>query len=48
MDEKKNWDTQIKNFAEYLKFEKNFSNNTLDAYIRDLKKLAEQIKNHLK
>lgn len=41
MDEKKNWDTQIKNFAEYLKFEKNFSNNTLDAYIRDLKKLAE-------
>ncbi|OPC40615.1 site-specific tyrosine recombinase XerD [Elizabethkingia miricola] len=41
MDEKKNWDKQIKNFAEYLKFEKNFSNNTLDAYIRDLKKLAE-------
>ncbi|GJN62938.1 site-specific tyrosine recombinase XerD [Elizabethkingia anophelis] len=41
MDEKKNWDIQIKNFAEYLRFEKNFSNNTLDAYIRDLKKLAE-------
>ena len=41
MDEKKNWDIQIKNFAEYFRFEKNFSNNTLDAYIRDLKKLAE-------
>ncbi|NAW51995.1 site-specific tyrosine recombinase XerD [Elizabethkingia argentiflava] len=41
MNEKKNWDTQIKNFAEYLKFEKNFSSNTLDAYIRDLKKLAD-------
>jgi integrase/recombinase XerD len=40
MDEKR-IGIQIKNFAEYLKFEKNFSNNTLDAYIRDLKKLAE-------
>jgi len=47
MDEKKNWDTQIKNFAEYLKFEKNFSNNTLDAYIRDLKKLAEYAQDFL-
>lgn len=32
---------KLKNFAEYLKFEKNFSSNTLDAYIRDLKKLAD-------
>ncbi|ODM53224.1 site-specific tyrosine recombinase XerD [Elizabethkingia meningoseptica] len=41
MNGNNNWDTQIKNFAEYLKFEKNFSSNTLDAYIRDLKKLAD-------
>lgn len=45
MDEKKNWDIQIKNFAEYLRFEKNFSNNTLDAYIRDLKNWLNMLRN---
>lgn len=34
------WNERIDDFANYLKFEKNFSDNTLDAYVRDLKKLA--------
>lgn len=33
------WNETIENFSHFLKFEKNFSNNTLDAYIRDIKKL---------
>ncbi|QCX52989.1 site-specific tyrosine recombinase XerD [Elizabethkingia sp. JS20170427COW] len=35
------WQESIADFENYLKFEKNFSNNTLDAYSRDLKKFAE-------
>lgn len=34
-----NWSEKITDFSNFLKFEKNFSDNTLDAYIRDIKKL---------
>ncbi|PZU91177.1 MAG: site-specific tyrosine recombinase XerD [Chryseobacterium sp.] len=34
-----NWSEKINDFSNFLKFEKNFSDNTLDAYIRDIKKL---------
>ena len=33
------WDEKLKDFENYLKFERNFSDNTLDAYLRDIKKL---------
>lgn len=33
------WEEKIKEFENYLKFERNFSDNTLDAYLRDIKKL---------
>ena len=33
------WDEKIKDFETFLKFERNFSDNTLDAYLRDIKKL---------
>ena len=36
-----NWNDKINDFSNYLQFEKNFSNNTLDAYLRDIKKLQE-------
>ncbi|WP_313216508.1 site-specific tyrosine recombinase XerD [Soonwooa sp.] len=36
-----NWSEKISDFSNYLKFEKNFSENTLDAYLRDIKKLQE-------
>ena len=36
-----NWSEKINDFSNYLKFEKNFSENTLDAYLRDIKKLQE-------
>jgi len=34
-----NWSEKIDDFSNFLKFEKNFSDNTLDAYMRDIKKL---------
>lgn len=34
-----NWSEKITDFSNFLKFEKNFSENTLDAYLRDIKKL---------
>ncbi|WP_312767326.1 site-specific tyrosine recombinase XerD [Epilithonimonas sp.] len=34
-----NWSEKIDDFSNFLKFEKSFSDNTLDAYIRDIKKL---------
>lgn len=34
-----NWSEKIDDFSNFLKFEKNFSGNTLDAYIRDVRKL---------
>lgn len=36
-----NWDEKILEFSNFLKFERNFSDNTLDAYIRDIKKLRD-------
>lgn len=41
------WTETIENFSHYLKYEKNFSDNTLDAYIRDLKKLKTFAEEHL-
>jgi len=35
------WQEKIKDFEIFLRFERNFSENTLDAYIRDIKKLKE-------
>ena len=33
------WDDKITDFETFLKFERNFSDNTVDAYLRDLRKL---------
>ncbi len=41
------WDEKIDEFITYLKFEKNFSDNTLEAYMRDIKKLKEFALNDL-
>lgn len=35
------WDEKIKDFENFLRFERNFSENTLDAYLRDIKKLRD-------
>ena len=35
------WDEKITDFENFLKFERNFSANTLDAYLRDIKKLRD-------
>jgi len=35
------WDEKIKDFENFLKFERNFSENTVDAYLRDIKKLKD-------
>ena len=35
------WDEKIYDFENYLKFERNFSDNTLDAYLRDIRKLKD-------
>lgn len=37
----KDWDEKISNFSNMLKFEKNFSENTCDAYVRDIQKLKK-------
>ena len=34
-----NWSEKIEDFSNFLKFEKNFSGNMLDAYMRDVRKL---------
>ena len=34
-----NWSEKITDFSNFLKFEKSFSDNTLDAYVRDIKML---------
>ena len=39
------WDEKIKDFEHYLQFERNFSDNTLDAYLRDIKKLRNYVSN---
>lgn len=35
------WEETITEFSNFLKFERNFSDNTLDAYIRDIRKLKD-------
>ncbi|QOW12005.1 site-specific tyrosine recombinase XerD [Kaistella flava (ex Peng et al. 2021)] len=35
------WNEKIKDFETFLKFERNFSENTIDAYLRDIKKLKD-------
>ncbi len=35
------WEEKINDFEQYLRFERHFSNNTVEAYLRDLKKLHE-------
>ena len=35
------WDEKIKDFENFLRFDRNFSENTLDAYLRDIKKLRD-------
>lgn len=41
------WDEKIKDFEIFLRFERNFSENTLDAYVRDIKKLKEYTEEQL-
>ncbi len=41
------WDEKIKDFEIFLRFERNFSENTLDAYIRDIKKLKDYAQEEL-
>lgn len=42
------WNEKIADFENYLKFERNFSDNTLDAYLRDIKKLRDYSQDDLK
>lgn len=35
------WNEKINDFEKFLKFERNFSDNTLDAYLRDIRKLRD-------
>lgn len=37
---KKSWDLRIKDFGNYLKLERSLSQNSIDAYVRDIQKLA--------
>lgn len=37
------WDTYIKQFGHYLKLERSLSQNSIDAYLRDVEKLAQFI-----
>lgn len=41
------WDEKIKEFETFLKFERNFSQNTIDAYLRDITKLKQHAELHL-
>lgn len=41
------WDERIQEFEHYLKFERNFADNTMDAYLRDLNKLKEYAEKNL-
>lgn len=42
-----NWTERITDFENFLKFERNFSDNTLDAYLRDIRKLQTYAENEL-
>lgn len=37
----KNWETYIKHFGSYLKLERSLSSNSIQAYVRDVEKLAQ-------
>lgn len=39
----KNWESHIKNFGSYLKLERSLSGNSIQAYVRDVEKLAQFI-----
>lgn len=41
------WNETIENFSNFLKFERNFSDNTLDAYIRDIRKFKTYAEENL-
>lgn len=41
------WNEKIKDFENFLKFERNFSDNTIDAYLRDLFKLRDYAESEL-
>lgn len=41
------WNEKLLDFEHFLKFERNFSDNTLDAYLRDIKKLRDYDCEHL-
>lgn len=42
------WDEKIDDFGNFLKFERSFSDNTLDAYLRDIRKLGDYATQELK
>ncbi len=42
-----NWTERINDFENFLKFERNFSDNTLDAYLRDVRKLQTYAENEM-
>lgn len=39
----KNWESHIKHFGSYLKLERSLSTNSIQAYVRDVEKLAQFI-----
>lgn len=41
------WEEKIKEFGDFLRLEKNFSQNTLDAYLRDINKIKDYAKENL-
>lgn len=41
------WNERIKEFEDYLRLEKNFSKNTLDAYLRDINKIKNYASENL-
>lgn len=43
-----NWKERIEDFENFLRYERNFADNTLDAYLRDIKKLQNYAENELK
>lgn len=44
---KNNWNEKITEFSNFLKFEKNVADNTLDAYIRDVRRVGTFAENEL-